>query len=107
MSLTQGLLLLLISVATITVVSRLARRWSLFTQFLILLSIGICISFLLLAIVQLPEDRPWLSTLLVITVFVASPVAVRLFLHGLRDEKENADDRAPGGTGPSSQGSSE
>ena len=99
MSLTQWLLLLLISVAAVTVVSRLARRCSLFTQFLILLSIGICISFLLLAIVQLPEDRPWLSTLLVVSVFVASPVAVRLFLRGLREENANPDERDHTGLG--------
>jgi hypothetical protein len=100
MSLTQWLLLLLLSVAAITVVSRLARRWSLFTQFLILLSIGICISFLLLAIVQLPEDRPWLSTFLVVSVFVASPVAVRLFLHGLREENANPDELTTDGPRP-------
>jgi hypothetical protein len=98
---------LLISVAAITLMSRLARRCSLFTQFLVLLSIGICISFLLLAIVQLPEDRPWLSTLLVVSVFVASPVAVRLFLRGLREENASPDERTTGGASPNSKDGSD
>jgi hypothetical protein len=103
MSLIQWLLLILISVAAITVVSRLAQRWSLFTQFLILLSLGLCISFLLLAIVQLPEGRSWLSTFLVVSVFVASPVAVRLFLRGLREENANPEERTTCGAHPNSK----
>ena len=38
-----------------------------------LLSMGISMSFLLLMIVQLPEYRSWLATLLVLIVFFASP----------------------------------
>lgn len=45
-------------------------------------------SFLLLMIVQLPEYRSWLATLLVLMVFVASPIAVRIFLHSLTKEED-------------------
>lgn len=44
-------------------------------------------SFLLLMIVQLPEYRSWLATLLVMVVFIASPIAVRLFLRSLTEEE--------------------
>jgi hypothetical protein len=69
------------------------RRLSLRAQFLVLLIMGVSISFVLLMIVQLPEYRPWLETLLVLIVFVASPIAVRIFLRGLTEEEgEQADE---------------
>ena len=50
-------------------------------------------SFLLLMIVQLPEYRSWLATLLVLMVFLASPIAIRLFLQSLStDESERANE---------------
>ena len=66
----------------------LTRRRGLLAQFLILLGSGVLISFLLLMIVQLPDGRPWLETLLVVTVFTASPIAVRLFLRALSSEED-------------------
>jgi hypothetical protein len=61
-------------------------------QFLVLLAMGVSMSFLLLMIVQLPEYRTWLATLLVLIVFIASPFAVRIFLRGLTEEEsEQAD----------------
>jgi membrane protein implicated in regulation of membrane protease activity len=69
------------------------RRLSLRTQFLILLAIGVSISFVFLMIVQLPEYRSWLATLLVLIVFVAAPFAVRIFLRSLtQEENEQADE---------------
>jgi hypothetical protein len=64
------------------------RRLGLRAQFLVLLVMGVSISFLLLMIVQLPAYRPWLETLLVIIVFTASPIAVRIFLRGLTEEED-------------------
>jgi Tfp pilus assembly protein PilN len=63
------------------------RRLSLRAQFLVLLIMGVSISFVLLMIVQLPQYRPWLATLLVLIVFMASPIAVRIFLRGLTEEE--------------------
>lgn len=61
-------------------------------QFLVLLAMGVSMSFLLLMIVQLPEYRSWLATLLVLMVFIASPIAVRIFLQSLtREENEQPD----------------
>jgi hypothetical protein len=85
----QWILLLITAAAAIFLIGWLTRRLTLFKQFLVLLSTGVTISFLLMALVQLPEDRPWLSTLLVVAVFIASPIAVRLFLRGLHSEDEN------------------
>lgn len=47
-------------------------------------------SFLLLMIVQLPEYRSWLATLLVLMVFIASPFAVRIFMRSLSTEEDEA-----------------
>jgi drug/metabolite transporter (DMT)-like permease len=69
------------------------RKRSFLVQFLILLAMGVSMSFLLLMIVQLPEYRSWLATLLVLIVFLASPIAVRLFLQSLStDESERANE---------------
>ena len=70
------------------------RKRSLLVQFLILLSMGVSMSFLLLMIVQLPEYRSWLATLLVLIVFLASPVALRIFLRSLSTEGEGEADEA-------------
>jgi hypothetical protein len=85
----QWILLLITATAAVFLVGWLTRRLSLFKQFLVLLSAGVTISFLLMMLVQLPEDRPWLATLLVVAVFIASPIAVRLFLRGLYSEDES------------------
>jgi hypothetical protein len=68
------------------------RRLSLRAQFLVLLVMGISISFVLLMIVQLPEYRPWLETLLVLIVFMASPIAIHIFLRGLAEEENKQAD---------------
>lgn len=89
MSPAKWVLLVVLAAAGVLVLGWGTRKRSLFTQFLVLLSMGVLISFLLLAMVQLPEGRPWLETLLVVIVFAASPVAVRLFLRGLYSEDED------------------
>ena len=94
MSPTKWVLLLVIAAASVLLLSWSTRKRKLFTQFLVLLSMGVLISFLLLAMVQLPEGRPWLETLLVVTVFAASPIAVRLFLQGLRFDDEEPPEEA-------------
>jgi hypothetical protein len=69
------------------------RRLGLRAQFLVLLVMGVSVSFVLLMIVQLPEYRPWLETSLVLLVFMASPIAVRIFLRVLtKEEDEQADE---------------
>jgi hypothetical protein len=55
---------------------------------------GVSMSFLLLMIVQLPEYRSWLATLLVLMVFIASPIAVRIFLRSLTTEEDEQADEA-------------
>jgi hypothetical protein len=94
LSQTQRLLLLPIpAIAAILFLVWCTRRRSLLAQFLVLLAMGVSMSFLLLMIVQLPEYRSWLATLLVLMVFIASPIAVRIFLQSLtREENEQADE---------------
>jgi hypothetical protein len=89
----RWLLLLFAAVGGISLLVWCMRKRSLLIQFLILLAMGVLMSFLLLMIVQLPEYRSWLATLLVLMVFLASPIAVRLFLQSLStDESERADE---------------
>jgi hypothetical protein len=69
------------------------RKLNFVAQFLVLLAMGVTLSFLLLMIVQLPEYRSWLATLLVLMVFIASPIAVRIFLRSLKkEENEKAEE---------------
>lgn len=70
------------------------RKLSFLVQFLVLLAMGVSMSFLLLMIVQLPEYRSWLATLLVLMVFIASPIAVRIFLRSLTTEEDEQADEA-------------
>ena len=89
----RWLLLLTAAVGGILLLVWCIRKRSLLVQFLVLLAMGVSMSFLLLMIVQLPEYRSWLATLLVLVVFLASPIAVRLFLRGLStDESERANE---------------
>jgi ABC-type branched-subunit amino acid transport system permease subunit len=60
-----------------------SRKLSLAAQFLVLLAMGVGVAFLFLIVVQLPVYRARLATLLVVMVFIASPIAVRLFLRVL------------------------
>lgn len=96
MLLTQWRWLFLLPIAAAAGVVLLAwwtRRLSLKAQFLTLLIMGVSISFVLLMIVQLPGYRPWLEALLVLIVFVASPIAVRIFLRALaKEEDEEAEE---------------
>ena len=93
MSAMRWLLLLSAAIGGILLVVWCVRKRSLLVQFLILLVMGVSMSFLLLMIVQLPEYRSWLATLLVLMVFLASPIAVRLFLQSLSaDESEHANE---------------
>ncbi len=93
MSAMRWLLLISAAIGGVLLVVWCVRKRSLLVQFLILLAMGVSMSFLLLMIVQLPEYRSWLATLLVLMVFVASPIAVRLFLQSLSiDESERADE---------------
>jgi hypothetical protein len=86
------LLLPVAAAAGILFVVRCTRKFSFLVQFLVLLTMGVSMSFLLLMIVQLPEYRSWLATLLVLTVFLASPIAIRIFLRILTsEENEHAD----------------
>jgi drug/metabolite transporter (DMT)-like permease len=93
MSAMRWLLLLCVAIGGILFLVWCVRKRSLLVQFLILLAMGVSMSCLLLMIVQLPEYRPWLATLLVLMVFLASPIAVRLFLRSLStDESERANE---------------
>jgi len=89
----RWLLLLFAAIGGVLLVVWCVRKRSFLVQFLILLAMGVSMSFLLLMIVQLPEYRSWLATLLVLMVFLASPIAVRLFLRSLSaDESERANE---------------
>ena len=93
MFLSQSLLLLIFAAAALVCFLLWStRRLSPRVQFLILLAMGVFLSFLFLMIVQLPEYRSWLATLSVLMVFIASPFAVRIFLRSLAEqENEQAD----------------
>jgi predicted membrane channel-forming protein YqfA (hemolysin III family) len=86
-SFSTQLLLLFSAAAGVFFLLSFARRFSPLVQFFVLLAMGVSMSFLLLMIVQLPEYRSWLATLLVMVVFIASPIAVRLFLRSLTEEE--------------------
>ncbi len=87
------LLLPLAAAAGILFLVWCVRRLSLRAQFLVLLAMGVSISFVLLMIVQMPEYRWWLATLLVLIVFGAFPIAIRIFLRSLtQEENELADE---------------
>jgi hypothetical protein len=68
------------------------RKLNFVAQFLVLLGMGVCMGFLLLMIVQLPEYRSGLATLLVLMVFIASPIAVRILLRSLKTEENEQTD---------------
>ena len=65
------------------------RRLSLRAQFLVLLSFGVAIGFILMTVVQVPNFPGWLATLMVLAVFVAAPFATRTFLRSLKQEEQN------------------
>jgi hypothetical protein len=89
----RWVLLLSAAIGGIVLVVWCMRKLRLLVQFLILLAMGVLMSFLLLMIVQLSEYRSWLATLLVLMVFLASPIAIRLFLQSLStDESERANE---------------
>jgi FtsH-binding integral membrane protein len=90
----RWLLLLPVAAAGILFLVWCMRKLSLKAQFLVLLAMGVSISFVLLMIVQLPEYRSWLAILLVLIVFVASPIAVRIFLRSLTQEDNEQTDEA-------------
>ncbi len=93
MSAMRWLVLLFAAIGGVLLVVWCVRKRSFLVQFLILLAMGVSMSFLLLMIVQLPEYRSWLATLLVLMVFLASPIAVRLFLQSLStDENERTNE---------------
>jgi hypothetical protein len=97
MSLFQSRSLLLLPVAAVAGILFLAwctRKLTLRIQFLVLLAMSVSMSFLLLMIVQLPEYRSRLATLLVLMVFIASPFAVRLFMRSLTMEEDEQADEA-------------
>jgi hypothetical protein len=87
MSAMRWLLLLSAAIGAVLFLVWCVRKLSLLAQFLILLAMGVLMSFLLLMIVQLPEYRSWLATLLVLMVFLASPIAVGLFLQSLKTDE--------------------
>jgi len=53
---------------------------------------GISASFLIFVIVQSPERRSWLATLLDLMVFVASRFAVGTFLRSMAEEEDEKRD---------------
>ncbi len=85
-------LLLLPAAAGILFLLWCTRKCSLRIQFLVLLVMAVSMSFLLLMIVQMPEYRSWLATLLVFTVFIASPFAVRIFMRSLAATEDGTAD---------------
>ncbi|MGC1686205.1 MAG: hypothetical protein WA734_11340 [Candidatus Acidiferrales bacterium] len=68
------------------VVWRLSRL-SLRAQFLVLLSLGVSIGFVLMTVVQIPDFPGRLAVSMVLVVFIAAPFATRTFMRSLKQEE--------------------
>ncbi len=70
------------------------RRMSLRGQFLVLVALGVCAGFVLLTAVQVPGFPHWLAALLVVMVFIASPLATRTFMRAIKREEQQKEREA-------------
>jgi thiol:disulfide interchange protein len=85
--------LIAVALTALVIVFLLVRsmyRLPLRAQFMVLLGLGVSISFILLVMVQAPHFPEWLGAGLVIFVFIASLFGTRTFLRSLAEDEQEA-----------------
>ncbi|MGH9746005.1 MAG: hypothetical protein ACRD59_07845 [Candidatus Acidiferrales bacterium] len=78
-----------VGAAGVLLLACVMRRLRYRAQFLVLCSLGLSVGFLFLALVELPTFSLPLGVLLMTVVFVASFVAVPIFLRSLDQEEKD------------------
>jgi|SRR5271156_2420374 len=73
---------------------RSMHRLQLRAQFMVLLGLGVAISFILLVMVQAPHFPEWFGVSLMVVVFIASLFGTRTFLRSLSEDERQEEDRA-------------
>jgi L-lactate permease len=89
--------LIAIALAALAAVSLLVHsmhRLQLRAQFMVLLGLGVTISFILLVMVQAPHFPEWFGVSLVVVVFVASLFGTRTFLRSLAEDERREEANA-------------
>jgi L-lactate permease len=86
--------ILLGALAAVFLLVRSMQRLALRAQFMVLLGLGVTISFILLVMVQAPRFPEWLGVSLVVVVFVASLFGTRTFLRSLSEDERREEDEA-------------
>lgn len=89
--------LLAIALSALVIVFLLVRsmnRLPLRAQFMVLLGLGVTISFILLVMVQAPHFPEWFGVGLVALVFIASLFGTRTFLRSLAEDERQDEEAA-------------
>ncbi|HEY0704898.1 MAG TPA: hypothetical protein VGD60_19195 [Candidatus Acidoferrales bacterium] len=87
--------LIAIALAALVMVSVLVRsmhRLALRAQFMVLLGLGVAISFVLLVMVQAPHFPEWFGVALIVFVFMASLFGTRTFLRSLAEDERKQEE---------------
>jgi L-lactate permease len=75
------------ALAIVFLLVRSMRRLRLRAQFMVLLGLGVTISFILLVMVQAPHFPEWFGVGLIVLVFIASLFGTRTFLRSLAEDE--------------------
>ena len=89
--------LIAVALTALVIVFLLVRsmhRLPLRAQFMVLLGLGVSISFILLVMVQAPHFPEWLGVGLVVFVFIASLFGTRTFLRSLAEDERQEEEAA-------------
>jgi L-lactate permease len=84
----------LVALALVFLLVRSMHRLRLRAQFLVLLGLGVAISFILLVMVQSPHFPEWFGVGLIVLVFIASLFGTRTFLRSLAEDERQEEDAA-------------
>jgi hypothetical protein len=84
----------LAALAAVFLLVRSMHRLQLRAQFMVLLGLGVTISFILLVMVQAPHFPEWFGVSLVVVVFVASLFGTRTFLRSLAEDERREENEA-------------
>ena len=84
----------LVALAGVFLLVRSMHRLPLRTQFMVLLGLGVAISFILLVMVQAPHFPVPIGVALIVVVFIASLFGTRTFLRSLSEDERREEDQA-------------
>jgi L-lactate permease len=84
----------LTALAIVFLLVRSMRSLRLRAQFMVLLGLGVTISFILLVMVQTPHFPEWFGVGLVVLVFIASLFGTRTFLRSLAEDERQEEEAA-------------